>query len=274
MHELQAVEPMERIVRRAAQGGERFFVAAGGDGTVQQLAHALMTLPAPSPLCLGAIGLGSSNDFHKPRQRAEHVAGRPCKLERARARLRDVGVLTYARPSGPDATRYWLLNGSVGVTAEANAFFNAPSAALRHLKTQSTAAAIVYAALRTILRYRPRRLLLGDGERRVRPARVTNLAVLKSPYCSGSFRYEVPLSLRSGTLHVHLSEGMSLLRTLQTLLHLARGRSQDLPGTRSWTTSQLLVEGEEPFAVEFDGEVIRTRRARFSVRPRALEVCP
>ena len=276
VHALQQDEPVASVVQMAIRRGHSFFVAAGGDGTVQRLADALMVLPEPtrSGLCLGALGLGSSNDFHKPVRPAQRIAGIPCKVDRTRASRRDVGVLTYQTPSGTVATRHWLLNASVGITAEANATFNAPGAVLQTLKAWSTAAAIVYAALHTILRYRPRRLLLRDGDRQACPAPVTNLAVLKSPFCSGSFRYGVPLALRGGTAHVHLCAGMSLPRTLLTLMHLAGGHSHGLPGTTAWTTERLQVEADDPFAVEFDGEVIRTRRALFSIRPLALEVCP
>jgi diacylglycerol kinase family enzyme len=56
-------------VQVALDDGVRHFVAAGGDGTVGALADALwhecdrVSLPA---ITLGAVGIGSSNDFHKP----------------------------------------------------------------------------------------------------------------------------------------------------------------------------------------------------------------
>lgn len=263
-------------VAEAVRRGERFFVAAGGDGTVQGVVQALLTTSASASgdLCLGAVGLGSSNDFHKPRQPAQSTGGVPCKLDRRQARRRDVGVLTYETPSGEEGKRYWLLNCSAGVTAEANAFFNAPDALLSWLKARSTSAAIAYAAFHSILTYRPRPVRVGSRGSTGPPVRLTNLAVLKSPYCSGAFRYEVPFEPRSGTLHLHLSEDMSRTRMLLMLLHLARGRSKGQQQTRSWTADQLALEADTPFAVEFDGEVLQARRAHFSVHPRALEVCP
>src|SRR5437016_2873987 len=56
-------------VSSAVHNGERSFVAAGGDGTVNALLNAIVACENRPPLeefTLGAVGLGSSNDFHKP----------------------------------------------------------------------------------------------------------------------------------------------------------------------------------------------------------------
>lgn len=260
------------LVRQALARGERFFVAAGGDGTVQQVLQALLDAAdreQRAALCLGAIGLGSSNDFHKPLRQDRCPLGVPCKLDATEAAPRDVGVLTVG--AGPEQ-RYWLLNGSVGVTAQANAFFNAPDRPLAWLKRRATPLAILYAALYTLLTYHTRTVRLTTEAGRETLA-LTNLAVVKSPYCSGAFRYDSPLDLTSGELHVHVYEAPSRLHTLRTLGRLARGRFQGRPGTRSWTASRLDVTAERPFAVEFDGEVLRAQRVSFSVQ-QGPRVCP
>lgn len=263
-----------RIVRTALADGRGFFVAAGGDGTVQRVLQAVMEA-APKwtePPCLGALGLGSSNDFHKPFCREQRIAGVPCKLDTSQATHRDVGVLTLDTEGGDTVRRYWLLNGSLGLTAQANAFFNAPDALLARLKRRSTPLAIAYAALHTLLTARPISVRLGyDGnEERVDAA---NLAIVKSPFCSGSFRYDSPFEPASGAFNVHLCEASSRARLLYLLWHLGRGQFQGLTGTRSWTARRIEVTTAEPVAVEFDGEVVTTRRAVFSIKP-GPRVCP
>ena len=263
-----------RIVRTALADGQRFFVAAGGDGTVQRVLQAVMDA-APSwtePPCLGALGLGSSNDFHKPFRREQRIGGIPCKLDAAQATRRDIGMLTLDMADGDTVRRYWLLNGSLGVTAQANAFFNAPDALLTQLKRRSMPLAILYAALHTLLTARPISVRL-DYDGHEETVEAANLTVVKSPFCSGSFRYDSPFEPASGTFHVHLCEASSRTRLLRILWHLGRGRFQGLPGTRSWTARRIEVATAEPVAVEFDGEVVTTRRAVFSIEP-GPRVCP
>lgn len=262
------------VVRTTLAEGQRFFVAAGGDGTVQRVLQALMEVrPGGStPLRLGAIGLGSSNDFHKPLRPEQRIAGVPSKLDASQATRRDVGVLTFETAGGDTVRRYWLLNSSLGVTAQANAFFNTPDAVLARLKRHSTPLAILYAALHTLLTAPPVsvRLTYDDSEEMVE---VANLAVVKSPFCSGSFRYDTSFEPASGEFHVHLCEASPRLRLLYVLWQLGRGRFQRLPGTRSWTARRIEVTTAAPVAVEFDGEVVQTRRAAFSVEP-GPRVCP
>ena len=61
-------------VRLAFDRGERVFIAAGGDGTVNMLVNAIMALEDRSNVSLGAVGLGSSNDFHKQRLKGAVIA--------------------------------------------------------------------------------------------------------------------------------------------------------------------------------------------------------
>ncbi len=60
---------VEETVAEALERGEREFVAAGGDGMVNLVMSAILAAAPPGVLAtvrLGAVGLGSSNDFHKP----------------------------------------------------------------------------------------------------------------------------------------------------------------------------------------------------------------
>ena len=68
---LEADGEWRGAIARGLARGTRRFIAAGGDGTVNALLNALLGARGDLPLAeleLGAIGLGSSNDFHKPKR--------------------------------------------------------------------------------------------------------------------------------------------------------------------------------------------------------------
>lgn len=259
-------------VCQAIADGARLFIAAGGDGTVSALAEQLARGRCGSPLeafTLGAVGLGSSNDFHKPVRRS--VAGVPVRIEPSDDR-RDLCLARFEAPDGTVHTRCFVISASVGVVAEANAFFNAGDRVERWLRGTWTGAAIVHAAQHTIATY-------GNLDVRLRVAgrtqerAVTNLSVSKTPYVSGMFRYDASVAPDDGLLAVHLCEGMSRGEALGALVDLARGRFEGRPKRRHWNVARAAVAADRPFALELDGEVCHARRVVFGVLRERMKLC-
>jgi diacylglycerol kinase (ATP) len=270
---------MPDLVARGIAAGHGTFLAGGGDGTVNALASALVETLG-TRRTLGAIGLGSSNDFHKPVRSC--FGGVPCRMDAAHSRTSDVGRLVIRDPAGGQVVRYWLVNASVGVTADANLRFNRASGVLARLKQVSTGAAIGYAALATVLRDRGRELAATvDGRapyangtgRSDSVRRFRNLAFVKNPNFSGCLRYDSPFEPLSGAFHFHAVTDVPLLRLLLILAGLARGRFAGRAGTVSLEATAAVVSAREPFAVEFDGEVMEAVSIEVSVIPQGLEVC-
>jgi diacylglycerol kinase family enzyme len=266
----------EARVATALRAGETEFVAAGGDGTVNLIMASIVEAAPAGALAnvkLGAIGLGSSNDFHKPISRRKQIDGVPLKLDFHSTVRHDVGLLTYRDVAGALRSRRWLINASIGTTAQANRFFNHPSGTLRLLKRLFPSWAMAYAALRTILGYRSLEMQITlDGGATVR-ARVKNLGIVKNPHFTGALRYDSPYEPGSGDFYVHLLKGVSLPRLALTLLGLVRGRFSGREWTRSWRARRLRVQADRPFDIEGDGEAVTASRADFSLMPGLLQVC-
>ena len=85
---------------------------------------------------------------------------------------------------------------------------------------------------------------------------------------------DVPQGPDGGWFGVHLCEGLGKIGLVRTLVALRMGRFQGLPGASSRQARAVDIQADRPFAVETDGEVVRTRRARFHLLPGALLVCP
>lgn len=260
-------------MRRALEGGERVFVAAGGDGTVNLLVNAMMELPEEAWAALGAIGLGSSNDFHKPFDRGSFVGGFPARLDPERATPCDVIRVDFEGGGGGGGTRYAIINASLGITAEANASFNSPTRFISAAKRLSVDAAIVASVLHTLLTYRDVRCRIAiDGED-VGALSVSNLGVIKNPHFAGSFCYDTPIERDDGLIGVNLCERLTRFQVLATLAALSKSRFRGRPKTRSWVARRASAEGDRAFALETDGEVVQARSATFSVVPRRIRCC-
>jgi diacylglycerol kinase family enzyme len=255
--------------------GETWFVAAGGDGAVNLLVDTLVTAASPERLrtvVVGAIGLGSSNDFHKPYRRM--VDGSPIRLDREAAVEHDICAVTFEL-GGRQERRLWIVNASIGATARANWLFNHPDPVLRRLKRTSTGAGIMYAAARAIAGWRSRQMALADGAAAPEPGwgRIYNIGIVKNPHFSGDFRYDSPHERASGRFFVHVLEHVPAPRLVARAWDLLHGRFVGRAGTRSWRTAQLDVRAGAAFPLEFDGEVVLTRHAAFEVLSARVRVC-
>jgi diacylglycerol kinase family enzyme len=271
-----AADQVDKVVEDALALGERHFVAAGGDGTVNLLVRTLLARANGTldNVALGAVGLGSSNDFHKPLSAGHQAAGVPFRLDFPGACPRDVCWLRYRAPDGEVRSRPWVINASIGATADGNHYFSAGATrGIRLLRRLSTDAALAWSALRAVATNRPRDLTLSldGGPAFTLPLR--NLGVVKNRHFTGVLRYDGSPAPDDGTFHVQLLTGVSTWRLWATLVGLARGRFTGRAGTLTWPAHRLSVSAPEPFAVEADGEVVIARAAEFWVARRALRMC-
>lgn len=267
---------VDQHVAAALRAGETEFIAAGGDGTVNLVMTKILEHAprgAVERVKLGAIGLGSSNDYHKPWDEAKAIDGVPFKLDFLGTIRHDVCVLTYRNEADELHSRRWIINASVGTTAEANHFFNNPNGVLRFLKRFIPSWGMAYAALRTIVSYESRAMSITLDERETVHARVKNLGIVKNPHFTGELSYDSPYEPGSGHFYVHLLRNVSFPRLVLTLIGLLRGRFSGLKSTQSWRATRVRINADLPFAVEGDGEVIMANRAYFSVVPDLIQVC-
>jgi diacylglycerol kinase (ATP) len=269
--ETSASSALDVHVDRALEDGVRVFIAAGGDGTVHALVNAIVgARPAVrlDEISVGAVGLGSSNDFHKPYRSA--VDGIPVRL--GAPSPRDIARARYVDERGIMRERLFVVSASLGVTAAANVLFNDGDAFLRTVKAGWTGGAIAYAALQAIVRHRGfgATLRMGTSGRRTE---IANVSVMKTPYLSGCLRYDTPVAPANGLLTVNICECMRRLTLLRTLASLARGRFRGRPGTHYWMVPELEIVPDGNVDLEVDGEVLRASSVRFDLLPERIGVC-
>jgi diacylglycerol kinase (ATP) len=263
-----------RTLAEAAARGENHVLAAGGDGTVHTTLNALMQLPEQirKDFVLGAAGLGSSNDFHKPFEKTRLVEDIPIRMDFSKPAWRDVGAVRIVHQE-KSSRHFFLINASIGITAEGNGLFNSPDPVLAILKQNSTALAIAYAAIRALVAHRNIPATLEIPEEAPADLMITNLGIVKNPYFSGSLRYDTAPDYSDGNFQVHAATDMGLMERLRLLIALSRGRFRGMAKTQSWTVSRISLAAESPFLLELDGEIYRADRAEFSVVPQAIQVC-
>jgi diacylglycerol kinase family enzyme len=259
-----------RAIDRARREGVERVVAVGGDGTVHAVTNAILGQGAWKGVTLGAVGVGSSNDFHKPCR--TRVRGIPVRIGAPAGR--DAGLATFEDAAGFTRRRWFFVSASLGLSARANRRFSSERGGVAWLGARSVDAAIAVSAIGALLAHTnvPARLR-GDAGAPMRDALVSNLGVMLTPYLAGSFRYGTEVQPGQGRFALHLCEGMERLGLLRATARLARGRFGDAPGMSSWSSRTVSVELDRPEDLELDGELFRARTVRFDAFPDALAVC-
>lgn len=258
--------------RILAETKDPVVVAAGGDGTVNGTLNAILKL-GRTDLTLGAIGLGSSNDFHKPFAEERTVAGVPVRIRSDRAEVVDVGRAVLHAPEGGTQVRHFVLNASLGFVAEGNAFFNTDDPTLLWFKRRNVEAAILYTAFRNLVTFRHIEAVirLDDGPEMRAP--LASLGILKKVHFAGGMKYDTPVAADDGMFDVNVWGRMNRADILRTMVSLYRGRFRGLPRTNVWRARRVTVVPEKPVHFETDGETTRIARAELEVLPKALRVC-
>jgi diacylglycerol kinase (ATP) len=274
-HVMNGSAESERQVMHALEYGETDFLAVGGDGTLNRVLNILMANIPPqclSSIRLGAVGVGSSNDFHKPVRDEQQCGGYPAKCDFEHADLRDVGVLDFDA-CGIMQRLYFLSNASVGVLAEANRVFSNPDPFLRTLKARSTGLSICYAAAQSVRRMRNLDMIVSIGDGEGQRCRLSTLSILKSPFVSGHFRYPAKAEYSSGTFTLFLHTDMSKAEIAGLAFALMAGKISSRGKALECKASNILLESATPFAVECDGEIVVTRKAHFGILQKGVKVC-
>ncbi len=254
--------------------GERELVSAGGDGTIHFLLNQIMQIKKSrrKTLVMGAIGLGSSNDFHKPQSAPMGKNGRvPHKLDFENARAHNVGQVDFEDEQGRRQKRYFIINSSIGIIAQANYLFNSKERIISWLKSRWVMGTIWYAALKTLFRARNVKARIKVGGESLL-TEVTSLSVLITPFVSGNFRYDFNVSPQSDYLGVALCEQMGVLARLKTIFFLSRSKFRGLPKTRTWEASQVEIFPDSLTPLELDGEVFLARKIKIRLLQGILKV--
>jgi diacylglycerol kinase family enzyme len=272
----QDAEEAARAAATAAEAGVKVLVAAGGDGAVHALLNAVMDPLTDAPrwdVAIGAVGLGSSNDFHKPFAPARRVARVPVAMDLDAARALDLGRADWLTPEGTARSAYFLLNSSLGATAKGNYRYNHPSGVLAMLKGLSPALAIQWGTLEAVAGFENVNVRLEVDDDVFEDVALGNMGVIKRVHFAGSMRYDTPVTPDDGHFDVNWCADQTRGEFVKAVLAIGEGRFLGLPKCHHMRATRVRVVPQTPTALELDGEVHAIREVSLRVVPRAIRVC-
>jgi diacylglycerol kinase (ATP) len=255
------------IAARAIDQGRRFLVAVGGDGTVNEVANAMLRSGKAADLTLGIVpagtahalvySLGIGQDYV---QACSHLAGD------SRVPI-DVGVVS-CQSQGHQVERFFVNEASVGLSAEiVDSWRSLPAQNGRGTNLPLR----TIAGLRAAASHHNRivRLRVGDN---VESTCICSVFVANGRYCADKMLIAPHASLDDGFLDVIVAADVSKAELLMIRPALYDGTHLRHAKIREKKVTEITVEAEEPLLVEVDGDVIGRTPASFRIMPMALNV--
>lgn len=242
------------LADQAVRAGMRMVVAAGGDGTINEVIQSL----AGHTTALGVLPLGTVNVWARE-------AGIPLDLAGARAVLLE-GVRRRI-DLGRAGTRYFLLMAGIGIDAEA-------ARRVEHRVLRRVGLKLLdYVATGGLLSVtqRPARVWVYHGTKR-RGRHAVEILVGNTRLFAGAFTFTQQAVADDGWLDVVFVGGHRLRHRAQVIVRAALRRPSLGPHAHYERVRTMRIESDTPMPVQVDGEVIGFLPMTFAVCPRALTV--
>lgn len=241
------------LAQQAARDGYELVIAAGGDGTVGEVAEGLVGTSA----VLGVLPLGSVMNVAR-------MLGIPRDLDQAAQVIKDrrVARIDVGRARTQAKTAFFMEAAGIGIDAGLFAYFNQLDRGnWRSLKP----------LFKFMWRYRPRRVTVRlDGlPRRYRAMMVT---VANGPYLGAALTLAPDAQLDDHQFDVQIFTEFSKFEFLRHLLAIMGGRRVYNPKVQSFRARRVEIEPRKPMMAHADSQPLGTTPARFEIVPSALSV--
>ena len=260
------------LSRLAVREGRRLIVAAGGDGTINEVANGFFQdgEPPATESRFGILPTGTGGDFRRtlgiPRDPVEAAA----ILRAGRTRRIDAGRVTCTSPDGGLVVRHFVNIADAGIGGDV---VDRVNNGRRVINGEVT---FTLASLFTLLRWRNKPMtVVIDGEQRDLVAQ--QVVVANCQYFGGGMRVAPRAVPDDGRLDVVIAGDLGMWENLRGLSEIRKGTHLDSghPKISYALASRVEVSSPELVRVDADGEQPGVLPAVFEVVPAALEVvCP
>lgn len=262
------------LARKAAENGQKFIIACGGDGTINEVANGIIQSGADCEM--GVFPSGTGGDF----RRSLGIPSEPREAARAlktgETKNIDVGRVTFQNFEGETLSRYFLNVSSFGLATsiiervKGSSSLNwLPNGFLRGktsfaLSTLQEVLDLSFVTVRVSI----------DGKE-PKPLNTINFSVANARFFGGGMKIAPGAKIDDGLFDVVNIGDISTARIILNAHTLYRGTHLDLTEVKSTSAARVEAEAVDPgqeIHIEIDGELPGKLPAVFEIVPGALKV--
>lgn len=255
------------LAARHVAEGAKLVIAAGGDGTVNEVVDGVLAAGPLSVPELGIVPVGTGRDLWRTLGEGD-VGAAVGGIASGRTRRIDVGRVMFRREDGGTGARHFINVASVGLSARIAAAVNR-----RGRRGWVAGKALFYAeTIKGIARYRPERVRVVLDDVEAIEVDTALIAIANGRYFGGGMMVLPDARIDDGLFDVLIYEAPGKVRMVLDFNLIYRGAHTSLPRVRirRCRSVEVLPVGETGAALETDGESPGRIPARFDILPGAL----
>ena len=258
---LHAIE----IARKALEGGFRYFVAVGGDGTVHEVLNGLVVAGrVPPEVTLSIIPGGTGSDYIRvlgisrdPTQACQTTLSH-------RTRTMDIGEIQCLREGKP-ITRYFANVAGLGFDGEVCVRVN------RMSKRVGGTIPYLTGLVLTLFAYTNKDVQLTcDGQ--ALQGRFNSVVVCNGQYFGGGMWIGPQAAADDGIFDIVLLKDLNKLEFLLNVPRVYKGTHLTHPKVQALQAREVHVEARQRMFIQADGELVGEAPATFRAVPGALNL--
>jgi len=244
----------KELAKAAVARGADLVMAWGGDGTINEVASALVFGDVP----LGIVPAGSGNGLARQFRISAHPADAIRQAMEAKARRIDAGEL---------GERLFVNVAGIGFDAHVAWKFNDAGSRRRGLVTYASISS------RALLSYAPSTYRIRAGDEDCPPVRAVMVTIANSPEFGNGAIIAPRAQVDDGELDLVVMEESSRLATIAQLPRLFQGTVDRAKGCTMRRITRGTIECDQPMKFHVDGEPVQGGTSlRVRIHPGALHV--
>ena len=261
LRQTAAAGDARRLTAEAIAGGFTTVIAAGGDGTINEVLNGIGDANAFHRVRLGVLPLGTINVFARELKIPFHTGRAWDLILRGRYTRIDLGRAEYAE-GGQTRSRYFMQLAGAGLDARAIELVDWPQ------KKKYGALAYVIAAWKALREPQPEITVTTQGR-----SLTGRLALIGNGKLYGGRMVVCPdAKLRDGLLDVTLFPRMTVVSALGTALGASLGGRLPGKGVQRLQVAEFTITAEPGAGFELDGGFIGRVPVKFGVERERLRV--
>jgi diacylglycerol kinase (ATP) len=249
----------------AIEEGANILIAVGGDGTVNEVANAILFHPKRSILKMGILPFGKGNDFVRSLGIGPDLKVLRKNLELGKTKPIDAGKLEYVGKEGEKSQRYFVNIADVGLGGLATQMLRAGK------PLWSSNLTYFLVIIKSFMKYRPANVRF-TSHGFSHQGKVMSICMANGSYFASGLGIAPEAKLDDGMLEWVILGDISIWDYLRNIPSLKRAKKIQHPEVSYHQGNGCTIFSDIPLPIDMDGEFVGYTPLRCQLESGILEI--